>query len=146
MYTELTSWSGCSISLSIKNADIQNTCLWLCHLKGCQDYSLSHLLCQVIYVTSSNKSSNLRNLVNRWSESLKGLILVLLDFLHCIALPAVINLARLSEGKGLLFFITSEVLRLHISFECSGKDNKCAETLLCEKCLLHARKCYIYKR
>ena len=58
----------CLISWSIENTEIENTCLWLCNQKGCQDNALAHLLWRVIYVTSFNKRSYLRNLVNHWIE------------------------------------------------------------------------------
>ena len=44
--------------------EIENTCLSLCDQKGCHDNALAHLLWRVIYVTSFNKRSYLRNLVN----------------------------------------------------------------------------------
>ena len=45
--------------------------------------------------------------------------------------PAVINKPVHMKGKYYLSFGTSEVLRLHRSFECLGKD-KCSEILLGE--------------
>ena len=47
---------------------LENTCLWLCNQKGCHDNALAHLLWRVIYVTSFNKRSYPRNLVNHWIE------------------------------------------------------------------------------
>ena len=58
----------CLISWSIENTEIKNTCLWMWNQKGSHDNALAHLLWRVIYVTSFNKRSYLRNLVNHWIE------------------------------------------------------------------------------